>query len=76
MLTGYIERAMSTVVYEKLDGGTYCGRIPECSGTIAFGETLYQCQDNLREVLQGWLLVKIRHGDNRGMQGARLRKQV
>jgi hypothetical protein len=30
---------------------------------VAFGETLYQCQIELRSVLEGWLLVKIRHGD-------------
>jgi len=63
MLIEYIERAMSRAVYEKLEDGTYCGRIPECLGTIAFGETLYLCQGELRSVLEGWLLVKIRHGD-------------
>jgi predicted RNase H-like HicB family nuclease len=65
MLTDYIERAMSKAVYEKLEDGTYCGKIPKCQGTIAFGETLYQCQSELQSVLEGWLLVKIRHGDNR-----------
>jgi predicted RNase H-like HicB family nuclease len=64
MLTDYVERAMSKAVYEKLEDGTYCGKIPERQGTIAFGETLYQCQSELRSVLEGWLLVKIRHGDH------------
>jgi len=64
MLTEYVERAMSKAMYEKLEDGTYCGKIPECHGTIAFGETLYQCQIELRAVLEGWLLVKIRHGDH------------
>jgi len=63
MLTEYIERAMGKAVYDKLEDGTYCGKIPECPGTIAFGETLYQCQSELKSVLEGWLLVKIRHGD-------------
>ena len=63
MLTEYVEQAMSKAMYEKLEDGTYCGKIPECQGTIAFGETLYQCQIELRAVLEGWLLVKIRHGD-------------
>lgn len=63
MLTEYIQKAMSKAVYEKLEDGTYCGEIPECSGTIAFGETLQECQANLQSVLEGWLLVKIRHGD-------------
>jgi len=64
MLMEYVERAMSKAMYEKLEDGTYCGKIPECQGTIAFGETLYQCQSELRSVLEGWLLVKIRHGDH------------
>ena len=63
MLTEYVERAMSKAVYEKLQDGTYCGKIRECHGTIAFGKTLYQCQSDLRSILEGWLLVKIRHGD-------------
>ncbi|MFO7996983.1 MAG: type II toxin-antitoxin system HicB family antitoxin [Dehalococcoidia bacterium] len=64
MLVEYVERAMSKAAYEKLEDGTYCGKIPECRGTIAFGETLYQCQGELRSVLEGWLIVKIRHGDH------------
>ena len=64
MLTEYIERAMSKAIYDKLEDGTYCGKIPECRGTIAFGETLYRCQSELRSILEGWLLVKIRHGDH------------
>jgi predicted RNase H-like HicB family nuclease len=63
MLTDYIDKAISKAVYDKLEDGTYCGKIPECLGTIAFGKTLYQCQNELKSVLEGWLLVKIRHGD-------------
>lgn len=63
MLTEYIERAMGKAVYDKLEDGTYYGKVPECLGAIAFGETLYQCQSELKSVLEGWLLVKIRHGD-------------
>jgi predicted RNase H-like HicB family nuclease len=74
MLTEYVERAMSKAMYEKLEDGTYWGKIPECQGTIAFAETLYDCQSELRSVLEGWLLVKIRHGDDREMWSALLRK--
>jgi predicted RNase H-like HicB family nuclease len=63
MLTEYISKAMSKAVYDKLEDGSYCGKILECPGTIAFAETLYGCQNELRAVLEGWLLVKIRHGD-------------
>jgi len=64
MLTEYIRKAMGKAVYEKLEDGTYSGEIPECPGTIAFGRTLQECQAELQSVLEGWLLVKIRHGDS------------
>lgn len=63
MLIEYISKAMKKAVYEKLEDGTYSGKIPQCHGVIAFGETLYQCQEELRSVHEGWLIVKIRHGD-------------
>jgi len=64
MLTEYIQKTMGKAVYEKLEDGTYSGEVPECPGTIAFGETLQECQAELRSALEGWLLVKIRHGDD------------
>ena len=63
MLIEYISKAMTKAVYEKLEDGTYSGKIPQCPGVISFEETLYQCQEELRSVLEGWLIVKIRHGD-------------
>ncbi len=63
MLIEYINKAMTKAVYEKLEDGTYFGKAPQCPGVIAFGQTLYQCQEELRSALEGWLIVKIRHGD-------------
>ena len=64
MLTEYIRKAMSKAVYEKLEDETYSGEIPDCPGTIAFGQTLQECQVELQSILEGWILVKIRHGDD------------
>ena len=63
MLIEYINKAMSKAVYDKLEDGSFSGRIPQCPGVVAFGETLYQCQKELESSLEGWLMVKIRHGD-------------
>jgi len=63
MLTVYIQKAMSKSVYEKLEDGTYCGEIPDCPGTIAFGSTLYECQRELQFALEDWLINGLRHGD-------------
>ena len=54
---------MRAANYEKLEDGTYCGVIKKCPGTIAFAATLYECQEELRSVLEDWLIVKLRHGD-------------
>ena len=63
MLVEYISKAMSKAVYDKLEDGSFSGKIPQCPGVIAFGTTLYVCQEELRSCLEGWLIVKIRHGD-------------
>ena len=49
--------------YDKLEDGTFSGKILQCPGVIAFGESLYKCQEELRYSLEGWLIVKISHGD-------------
>ncbi len=63
MLIEYINKAMSKAVYDKLEDGSFSGKIPQCPGVVAFGETLYQYRQELISSLEGWLIVKIRHGD-------------
>jgi len=63
MLVEYINKAISKAIYDKLENDSFTGKIPQCPGVIAFGKTLYECQEELRACLEGWLLVKIRHGD-------------
>lgn len=43
IFTGYIENALSQAEYDKLEDGTFSGRIPSCKGVIAFGKTLREC---------------------------------
>ena len=63
MLTEYIDQAMREALYDKLEDGSFSGNIPKCPGVIAFGSTLYQCEQELKSSLEGWLIVKIRYGD-------------
>ncbi len=63
MLMQYIHSAMRKATYDKLEDGSFCGKITQCPGVIAFGESLYQCQEELQEALEGWIIVKLRHGD-------------
>ena len=62
VLTDYVERALSQAVYDKLEDGTFAGRIPACAGVVAFGETLSECQHTLRSTLEDWILVGLKLG--------------
>lgn len=63
ILTDYVSRAMAQAVYDKLEDGTFAGKIPVCPGVIAFAETLRECEAELHSVLEDWLLVglKMKH---------------
>ncbi len=63
MIVKYIDRAMSKAVYGRSDDGSFFGKIPQCPGVISFGETIYRCEQELKASLEGWLIVKLRHGD-------------
>ena len=69
MLIEYINKSMTKAVYDKLEDDTFFGKIPQCPGVVAFGETLYQCQQELKSSLEGWVIVKIRHGDKLPVMG-------
>ena len=61
-LTDYIQQAMAQAVYEDLGDGTYGGTIPPCWGVIAFGDTVAECREELRSVLEDWMLVGMKLG--------------
>jgi len=63
ILSEYLARAMAQADYDKLEDGTFAGRIPACQGVVAFGATLHECEDELRSTLEDWLLVglKLKH---------------
>lgn len=63
MLTEYVDHAMRKATYEKLKDGTYFGRISVCPGVVATQRSLHDCQIELQEALEGWLVIKLRHGD-------------
>ncbi len=62
VLTEYVERAVSDAIYDKLEDGTFAGRIPLCQGVVAFGATLRECQDELRSTLEDWIVVGLKLG--------------
>jgi len=62
ILSGYMEKAMAQAVYDKLEDGTFAGRIPSCKGVVAFNATLRGCEEELRSTLEDWILVGLKLG--------------
>ena len=63
ILTAFVETAMHEARYKMLEDGTFFGEIPSCPGVWANEKTLEVCRDVLREVLEEWLILKLRDGD-------------
>ncbi len=61
MLTEYIEEALRRARYEIIDDEEpYYGEIEELKGVWASGKNLEECRNNLKEVIEGWLLLSIK----------------
>lgn len=63
MLTRYIQAAMKRARFKSLDDGTCFGEIPGLAGVWANEATVETCREVLQEVLEEWLVLKIRDND-------------
>lgn len=63
MLTAYIRAAMEKAQYKILDDGMYFGEIPGFQGVWASESTPEECHGTLQEVLEEWLLLKLRDNE-------------
>jgi len=60
MLLEYIQAGLRHAKYEILkDDGSYYGEIPECKGVYANANTLEECREELRTVLEEWVLFRV-----------------
>ncbi len=64
MLTDYISQKLTQARYKILDDGAYFVEIPGLQGVWASEKTLEKCRETLREVLEEWLILKLRDGDS------------
>ncbi len=63
MLTAYIKAAMRRARYEILpDGEGFFGRIEGLQGVWSNADTLEACREELQEVLEDWILVRVKMG--------------
>jgi len=63
MLVEYIQEALARAQYEIIkDEEPYYGEVPELRGVWATGKTLEECRRRLQEVIEGWIMVRLRKG--------------
>jgi predicted RNase H-like HicB family nuclease len=63
MITEYIAAALAKAKYEIIeDEEPYYGEIPELPGVWASGKTLEECRHDLKEVIEGWIIVRLKRG--------------
>ena len=63
MLEDYISRAMDSAHYEIMEDGRFWGNTPALPGAWAEAVTLEACRRELREVVEGWILIATRDHD-------------
>lgn len=60
MLSEYIAKTLKRARYKLLKDGNYFGEIPGLKGVWANAKSLENCRKELQEVLEDWLLLKVR----------------
>ncbi len=63
MLVEYIQKAIENAEYKKLEDGSWFAEIPKFEGVWANGKSVEECRKELIEVLEEWLVFKIRDKD-------------
>ncbi len=62
MIRQYVEAALGRARYDKLEDGTFCAEVPRLRGVIATGQTLEECRNQLADVVEEWVLVRVARG--------------
>ena len=63
MIIQYIEAALARARYEVIrDEEPYYGEVPDLKGVWATGKTLEECRKRLSEVIEGWIIIRLRKG--------------
>lgn len=63
MLAEYMDKAMRHAQFKRLEDGTIFGSILGFQGVWADAATEDDCRSELREVLEGWILLGIANHD-------------
>lgn len=61
MLSEFIDKKIKKAQYKLLKDRSYFGEIPGLKGVWANAKNLEDCREELQEVLEEWLLLKVRN---------------
>lgn len=62
MISKYVTKALGRARYSQLEDGSYCATVSGLRGVIAMGPSLENCREDLIEVVEGWILVRVARG--------------
>lgn len=63
MIHEYIQSAIGKAQYKTIEDGTWFAEIPGFEGVWANGKSIEECRHELIDVLEEWLILKLRDGD-------------
>lgn len=64
MISEFINKRLKEARYKLLKNGSYFGKITSLRGVWASAKNLEDCRNQLREVLEDWLVLKVSTGDS------------
>ena len=64
MISEYIIKKFTQARYKLLKDGSYFGEIPGLKGVWANAKNLESCRKELQEVLEDWLVLKVRNRED------------
>lgn len=65
MISEYLKEALKRASYEIIDDEEpFYGEVSELQGVWASGKTLEECRQNLLDVVEGWILLRLSRGTN------------
>jgi len=62
MFTEYIQAALKQAKYEILDNASYMATVEHLPGVIATGKTIEECREDLIEVIEEWVTIRLKRG--------------
>ena len=64
MFLEYIQAALKLAEYDTLEDGSYVATVEGLQGVIAIGDSMEECRRDLIEVIEGWIVLRLKLGDS------------